>query len=83
MTNIFLSSNICKIKVSSSPSIPQKGFLPVRIMQSIFDDHQQDAAILKLLFDRISPPVILERSLPMLWYAPHLAYISGIHVIHP
>lgn len=40
------SSNICTIKVSLSPSILQKAFLPVRIMQSIPDDHPQDAKTL-------------------------------------
>lgn len=60
--NVSLSSNICTIKVSLNPSILQKVFLPVRIMQLILDDHQQDAKTLYLLFDRVSPPGILEQA---------------------
>lgn len=60
--SISPSSNICAIKVSLSPSILQKAFLPVCIMQSIPDDHPQDAITLCLLFGRVSPPGLLEQA---------------------
>lgn len=60
--SISPSSNICTIKVSLSPSILQKAFLPVCIMQSIPDDHPQDAKTLCLLFGRVSPPGLLEQA---------------------
>ena len=62
MMNLSLSSNICTIKVSLSPSILQKAFLPVLIMQSIPDDHEKDAKTLYLLFDRVLPPGVLEQA---------------------